>query len=232
MTQQDPLPQETPSAPPPAAVSDLMRTETRALHTEAERSGIVREILQGRIGRRAYALYLRNLLPAYGALEDGLDAQRHRRGDAGAGRLAQQPVYRAARIRADLSGLCGPDYASELSLLPEGRAYADEVAAGAAGDGAPLVGHAYTRYLGDLNGGRIIFRQLSSRPDFMPAHLTFHQFGPDAPADSLRHTYRQAIDDAGRDLGDDATIVAAAITAFRLNIALSVAVQRSAAAAA
>jgi len=49
---------------------------TKALHVEAERTGIIRDLLRGEATREGYVLLLRNLLPAYRAMEQGL--VRHR----------------------------------------------------------------------------------------------------------------------------------------------------------
>src|ERR1700712_4979503 len=76
---------------------------TKTLHTEAERSGIIRDLLRGAASRDGYILLQRNLLPAYQALENGL--ARH----ANAPLLAELAAYRldrAAALRADLAALC------------------------------------------------------------------------------------------------------------------------------
>lgn len=202
------------------ALGAALREATAALHSQAERTGIVAELLAGRGSRMAYALLLRNLEPAYVALECGL--QRHRLAPAFGG-LAVQAVYRAGAIAADLEALAGPRWRSALPLLDAGRAYATRVNAAAEGAGVRLVAHAYVRYLGDLNGGRILRRVLGRTLALGPDALRFHDFAPADPA-ALAADYRAAIDAAGRVMGDDGTIVAEAVEAFRLNVAISEAV--------
>ena len=51
-------------------------------------------MLKGRASRDGYALFLRNLLPAYQALEEGLERDRS---DPGVEALAQPALYRARR---------------------------------------------------------------------------------------------------------------------------------------
>ena len=68
---------------------------TRELHLQAERTGFVREMLRGRAGRDGYVLYLRNLLPAYRALEQGLE--RHR-STPGLGPFAEPALYRSQAL--------------------------------------------------------------------------------------------------------------------------------------
>ena len=52
-------------------MSDLaaIKVATWALHTQAERSGVIADILAGRASRFEVALLLRNLLPVYQMLD-------------------------------------------------------------------------------------------------------------------------------------------------------------------
>ena len=79
-----------------------LNERTRVLHLQAERSGFVQEMLRGRASRGGYTLYLRNLLPAYQALEQGLE--RHRLTPS-LGALAEPALYRQQSLEADLVGL-------------------------------------------------------------------------------------------------------------------------------
>ena len=61
----------------PASLVTALYLRTKTLHVEAERTGIIRDLLRGEASREGYILLLRNLLPAYLAMEHGLE--RHRR---------------------------------------------------------------------------------------------------------------------------------------------------------
>ena len=50
-----------------------LKTETQGLHTLAERSGIMADLVRGRISLDRYCALLRNLQALYAALEAGLD---------------------------------------------------------------------------------------------------------------------------------------------------------------
>ena len=56
-------------------LANTLRERTQALHTRAERSGIINDVLRGKASRYGYALFLRNLLPAYRQMEAGLERQ-------------------------------------------------------------------------------------------------------------------------------------------------------------
>ncbi len=206
----------------PASVVTDLYLRTKTLHLEAERSGIIRELLRGSADRNGYILLLRNLLPAYQAMEQGL--ARHRK-TPGIGALANYRLDRAPAIESDLHALCGRSWQQEIPLLPAGDRYAGRITEAAQGDGAPLIAHAYTRYLGDLSGGLILQRLLARSLELQPAELSFYDFPRYPDLAALKTEYRAALDRAGNLVGEPEAIVEEGALAFRLNIDLSRAVQ-------
>jgi heme oxygenase len=205
-------------------MADQMRQRTQALHTQAEQSGIVRAILSGRVDRAGYVLFLRNLWPVYQQLELGL--ARHQ-GQPGIGDLHRPELSRTQALAADLRALAGPDFAQALPLLPAGQHYADRVATAAAGDGRLLIAHAYTRYLGDLAGGRVLARRLRAAGlgEEDGCGLAFYAFPQIAQVSDFARTFRTALDRAAATFGNPADVLEEAALAFQLNIALSLAVE-------
>jgi heme oxygenase len=140
--------------------------------------------------------------------------------------VAERNVYRGDALEADLGALCGRAFERSLPLLPAGEHYERRVSSAAAGDGARLVGHAYTRYLGDLNGGRALEVLLARSLGLGPEALAFYAY-PAADLPELRRAYRAALDATGAFV-DVEVVAAEALAAFRLNIALSEAVRSAA----
>jgi len=206
-----------------APLSEALRERTRELHVEAERSGIVREILRGRATRYGYALLLRNLVPAYEHLERALEAQP----SAAVGAMAMPELYRSGALRADLAGLYGPQWHRSLALLPAGERYGHRVAAAGRGDGARLIGHAYARYLGDLSGGRILRRLLARSLGLGPAALSLYDFPAIAEPEAFKAGWRQTLDRVAGAIDDVEDVVEEAAVAFALNIEVSRAVRRA-----
>lgn len=205
-------------------LADRLRQETLNWHRRAERSGFVKELLQGGVSRQSYALFLRNLLPAYAQMEAAL--QQHRR-TPGLCHIARPEVHRAAAIEADLRSLSGTDWRETLPLLATAKDYAERVGVAAEGDGTRLLGHAYVRYLGDLNGGRIIRSCLIRSLKLSPESLAFYSFADIDDVEGFKTDYRAGFDRAGSEIGDIASVVDEAVIAFRLNIELSEAVAAS-----
>lgn len=206
----------------PVSVVTALYFRTKALHLEAERTGIIRDLLQGKASRDGYILLLRNLLPAYREMEEGLE--RHRC-SPGLDQVAKCKLDRAPTIEADLVALCGKAWERDIPLLPEGEIYARRIAKAAESDGARLIAHAYTRYLGDLSGGQILQRLLSKSLQLQPSELSFYDFPGFSDVAALKVDYRSALDQAGTLVADPQIVVEEGAIAFSLNIDLSCAVQ-------
>lgn len=199
-------------------LADALQRHTLPLHREAERSGILRDLLRGLADRAAYALLLRNLLPAYEALEHGLD--RHRSAAATIA-FARPEVYRSRAIRSDLVAIAGPGWNATLAEVPSATRYAVRIAAAAAGSGTLLLAHAYVRYLGDLNGGQILKRVLGRTLALGNDSLAFYDFPEVGDLGAFTSRYRAAFDAAALAPGEREALLVEAAAAFRFNIDLS-----------
>ena len=207
-------------------LSVALRERTGDLHTQAERSGVVNDILRGNASRHGYALLLRNLLPAYEAMEQGLDSHRDKNPVSP---FAMKEVYRTGALYSDLAALCGDDWKRALPLLPAGLRYAQRVADAAQGNGERLIAHAYARYLGDFSGGQILKKLLGRALALNAEALSFYEFPRIADTKAFKEGFRDALDRAGELSADFDAIVEEGAVAFELNIDVSNAVQRAAA---
>ncbi|WP_431204541.1 heme oxygenase (biliverdin-producing) [Bradyrhizobium betae] len=208
--------------PSPPGVVTALYFRTKALHAEAERTGIIRSLLRGEASRAGYILLLRNLLPAYRAMEHGLE--RHSC-SPGIALLSHYRLARTLAIESDLAALCGERWVEDIPLLAAGEIYAKRVAHVADGDSMRLIAHAYTRYLGDLSGGQILQRLLARSLELRPSELSFYDFPQFSDLDVLKADYRRALDEAGALAPDLQAVVEEGAIAFSMNIDLSCAVE-------
>lgn len=208
--------------PLPASLVTALYLRTKALHVEAERTGIIRDLLRGEASREGYVLMLRNLLPAYREMEQGLE--RHR-GSPIFGALANYRLDRAPAIESDLISLCGKGWRRTIPVLDAAETYAERIAKAVEGNGARLIAHAYTRYLGDLSGGQILQRLLERSLELRPSELSFYNFPRFVDLAALKADYRNALDQAGALAPDPQAVIEEGAIAFSLNIDLSCAVQ-------
>jgi heme oxygenase (biliverdin-producing, ferredoxin) len=204
----------------PASLLDALRERTKQLHTQAERAGIVADILHGRATRKDYVLMLRNLVPVYRELERQL---ADRSGSPVLRGVVRIELARATAIAHDLDQLFAGWHS--LPLLPEARDYVAAIGSASDGNGARLIAHAYARYLGDLSGGQILKRLVGRSLELPPAALSFFDFPAIADIPTFKVEYRAAIDHAGDEVEDFHAVVEEAALAFEMNIALSMALQ-------
>jgi heme oxygenase len=202
----------------------MLREATRDLHVEAERSGVIGQLLRGGSTRDAYALLLRNLWPAYRAMEDGLVRHAH---SPALCAMVRPELFRTAALQSDIERLAGANWRESLPLLPAGGRYAERVTAAAAIGGGRLVAHAYLRYLGDLSGGQIMKRLLAKSLGLGAGELAFYDFAAIADVSAFKSEYRNAIDACVVGGVNPVDVVDEAIVGFRLTIELSESVARA-----
>jgi heme oxygenase (biliverdin-producing, ferredoxin) len=142
-------------------------------------------------------------------------------------RIARPAVYRASAIGADLAHLA-PDWDASLPALPAATRYAERIAHCAAEAPERVAAHAYVRFLGDLNGGRVVQRLLAESLAFAPAALTAYDFPAIDDLERFRGEYRRAFDAAAETSEERAAILDEAVLAFRLEIDLANAVAEAA----
>lgn len=205
-------------------LADNLRNSTRSCHIQAERSGVIHKILQGNASHEAYISFLRNLLPVYQQLKQELE--RHRQ-ISFIDKVADPNLFRSSAIISDLFALSGHEVLQRFPILPAAARYAERIALVSDTHPSGLIAHAYTRYLGDLNGGLIIIRLLSRSMQLTPECLTFYAY-PGIDLESFKSIYRERFDLAGVDIVDTSLVLDEAVLAFELNIALSEAVDMAA----
>lgn len=212
-----------------------LRAETKQLHTQAERSGVMGMLLRGTCPRPAYAALIASLEVIYEALERQLDANAAHPAIAP---LRMQGLARHASLRADLQSLAAEDAgtlaapgdtpnATTAAAPPtppaEAHAYAAHLDRLGADEPALLIAHAWLRYLGDLNGGQIVGRIVRESLGLSATATTFYDFPelPDPHAAAV--AWRSALNELPLDAETESRILDEACAGFHRHIALFVA---------
>lgn len=205
------LTQPETSTPDTSSLSRLFRDGSRAEHEDAESSSFMSELLAGRVNERGYADYLARLQRVYIALET---AGHRLAGDPIAAAVLDPALERSAAITADVEHW-GPGDAA----TPATDAYVARIEeAGSTGLG--FVAHHYTRYLGDLSGGRAIGRILRNTFDLDDAGAAFYDFPEIAKPKPYKDAYRARLDDLPLSEGQKLDALAEVKTVFGLNSGL------------
>ncbi|WP_151772930.1 heme oxygenase (biliverdin-producing) [Streptomyces abyssomicinicus] len=199
--------------------SELLRTATRAQHTEAENSGFLTSMLGGGLGVEAYARYTEQLWFVYTALEEPAHALRD---DPVAGPFVRPELMRLPALERDLARLRGPGWRAGLTPLPAAEEYAARVTACAREWPAGYVAHHYTRYLGDLSGGQVIRGAAEKNWGFAPKGdgVRFYVFDAIPNPAAFKRDYRARLDAVPVDGPGRRRVVEECRRAFACNTAL------------
>ncbi len=197
-------------------IAQRLHDETKTLHTAAERSGVMQELLRGTISRASYATLLSSLRAMYAALEQGL---RSHAGEPAFAGLDTRVFARTGALESDLTALVGdreawpPPHAVAV-------AYAAHLEERSRTRPELLLAHAWLRYLGDLNGGQILARIIRSQHAHAQLPTAFYEFPGLADPRGTAGQWRAALDAAPLSADQHGALVAEAQDGFRRHIAL------------
>lgn len=174
-----------------APLAERLKTETRALHTSAERSVFMGALLRARLERPAYCALLRNLHAIYAVLEPALERHAHH---AAIAPIYLPSLWRTRALVHDLVALHGVHWADELILQPAAMVYAERLRELDVSKPELLLAHAYVRYLGDLSGGQmlsaIVVKSLQRNG---VAAVAFYDFGDALATKELTQAFRAGL---------------------------------------
>lgn len=192
-------------------LSVAMKHGSAEEHLAAEQSAFISELLAGRVTARGYSEYLLRLRVVYAALEDTM---RARRNDPMVAAVYDPALERLSAIDADLEHWRRG--ATREVGSPAAMAYKERIAT--LTWGGSLMAHHYTRYLGDLSGGRVICAALDRTFGLRGVGLAFYQF-PVRPK-PYKDSYRARLDALPLGANEIDRIVDEVKLAFGLNHAL------------
>src|SRR5690625_3981941 len=191
----------------PDSFSTRLREDTRRAHTAAETSTFITELMDGHLTAHEYVRLIAQYQPIYTALEHGAEQLRTDPRIAG---FLDPALDRIPAINADLAGLLRWAELDELPrVVPAAHEYAARISDVAArGDSARFLAHHYLRYLGDLSGGQAIGARTARHYGVPQNLLTMWRF--DVKPKPYKDAYRDLLDAAGPQLGEDVVIDEAA----------------------
>ena len=202
----------------PVALASQLREGTKKSHTMAENTGFVSCFLKGVVDKASYRTLVADLYFVYGAMEEEI------------GKLKDHPVVapiaypqlnrREAREK-DLAFYFGSDWRQQIQPSPSAAAYVERIHKVAAESPELLVGHHYTRYLGDLSGGQIL-KNIAQKAMNLGERdgLNFYEFDAIDDEKAFKTTYRAAMDNLPIDQPTADRIVEEANEAFHLNMTM------------
>ncbi|WP_239676410.1 biliverdin-producing heme oxygenase [Natronosporangium hydrolyticum] len=195
--------------------SAQLRAATETHHEHAESSGFIQELLAGEVPRTGYVAMVVAHWHIYQVLEQAAEAMRP---DPTAGPFVVDELTRLPGLRADLAHLIGPDWLDRVSPSPATAAYCDRLRQACFSWPAGFIAHHYTRYLGDLSGGQVIRRAVSTAYGLGDGRgVAFYDFSDLGSPTGFKRRYREQLDALPFQPEEQARMTAEVALAYRLN---------------
>jgi heme oxygenase len=189
------------------------RARPRAEAGDADADGFITALVTGRGCRDDYVALVAQHYFIYRAIEA---ATPRMAADPVAARFIDPHLTRLPAIEADLDFLVGPDWRDVVRPLASTAAYVERIEAVASVWVGGFVAHHYTRYLGDLSGGRLLRSLLQRELGFDTNGVGLYLFAEIAEPRRFCSTYREALDRVPWDDDERARVVAEVERAYRL----------------
>ena len=201
------------------AVADFaaqIKQGTKESHSAAENTKFVASFLRGVLDPEEYRKLIANFYFVYSAMEEEVEALKDH---PVVGKINLPELLRKESLKEDLSYYYGTSWETEIKQSEACVKYVNRIREVAKDDPKLLVGHHYTRYLGDLSGGQILrgIAENSLKPE-KGKGLSFYDFSEISDSKKYKKVYRQLLD--GLDVGQDDVdnIIREANYAFKLNM--------------
>ena len=200
------------------ALASQLREGTKKSHTMAENTGFVSCFLKGVVDKASYRTLVADLYFVYTAMEEEIGRLRAE-GHPVVGPVGFPELNRRETLEQDLSYYFGADWRSSVRATPAAQEYVARLHKVAREEPELLVGHHYTRYIGDLSGGQIL-KNIAQKAMGLGDHdgLRFYEFDAISDEKGFKVNYRATLDNLPIDQAMADRIVAEANHAFHLNM--------------
>ena len=204
--------------------SKQIKEGTKKSHTMAENTGFVKNFLAGMVNEENYRGLIANFYFVYRAMEEEISKHHD---DVAVAVIDDPALYRVNSLERDLRYYYGPNWRSIVSPTPACQEYVNRIRDV---DKLLLIGHHYTRYIGDLSGGQILKgiaeKAMTDLPEGEGLH--FYDFDDIEDAKEYKNEYRATLDALELDQSQIDAIISEANYAFKLNMYMFDEIQGSA----
>ena len=133
--------------------SKELKIGTKKSHSAAENTSFVRSFLRGVVSKESYKKLVSDLYFVYSAMEEEVENLKDH---PIIGQIQLSDLKRVNALEQDLRFYYGPIWRSLVTPSEACNQYVNRIREVAKNEPELLVGHHYTRYLGDLSGGQIL----------------------------------------------------------------------------
>ena len=201
------------------AVSDFalqLKTETKKSHTAAENTKFVSSFLRGVISKESYRQLGANFYFIYRAMEEEFEKYKD---SPILGPVHSDVLNRVNNLERDLRYYYGPIWRHHIKPTEQCQRYVDRIRDVADDEPELLIGHHYTRYMGDLSGGQILKNIAEKSLKLRSGEgLYFYEFEGIKDKKAFKEQYRATLNTIPITQSMANAIITEANWAFRLNM--------------
>ena len=192
-----------------------LKEGTKESHSAAENTKFVASFLRGVVDYEEYRKLLTNFYYVYDTMEQRIRETE----DPMVQAIKSEDLERKEAIERDLEYYYGPDWKEKQIPSEACNTYCHRINEIAEKDAYLIDAHHYTRYIGDLSGGKIL-KEITARVLKPPAGkgLDFYEFPSIPNAKLFKQNYRAVLDNLGVDSSQENALITEANYAFRLNM--------------
>ncbi|MWJ43059.1 biliverdin-producing heme oxygenase [Clavibacter michiganensis subsp. michiganensis] len=194
-------------------LTEALRDRARPRAEAQDADEFMTALVTGRGCRDDYVALVAQHYFIYRAIEQATERMA---ADPVAARFISPRLTRLPAIEADLDYLVGHDWREVVQPLASTAAYVERIEQVASVWVGGFIAHHYTRYLGDLSGGRLLRSLLQRQFGFDTNGVGLYLFAEIAEPRRFCSTYREALDQAPWDDDERARVVAEVENAYRL----------------
>lgn len=195
--------------------SKQIKEGTKKSHSMAENTSFVASFLRGVIDQKNYRQLVANFYFIYHELETEV---RRLKDDPYVGPLKLSALERHDALVKDCEFYFGENWKDNIYPTAATKQYIARIREVAHEDPKLLVGHHYTRYLGDLSGGQILRNIAENAMNLTDGGLEFYDFPEIEDKKAYKQMYRETLNKLPVDQSDVNAIITEANYAFRLNM--------------
>ena len=193
-----------------------LKEGTKKSHSAAENTTFVKSFLRGVVNKESYRALVNDLYFVYCALEEEVSNLKDH---PVIGNLQLSDLERKDALEMDLRYYYGPIWRSLIKPSEACERYVNRIREVAKNEPELLVGHHYTRYLGDLSGGQILKGIAQKALELGDGQgLKFYDFEKIEDTKAYKAGYRGILNDLPIDQHQADAIIVEANYAFRLNM--------------
>ena len=196
--------------------SKELKIGTKKSHSAAENTSFVRSFLRGVVSKESYKKLVSDLYFVYSAMEEEVENLKDH---PIIGQIQLSDLNRVDALEQDLRFYYGPIWRSLVTPSEACNQYVNRIREVAKNEPELLVGHHYTRYLGDLSGGQIL-KGIAEKALALGdgQGLKFYDFEKIEDAKAYKAGYRGILDGLPITEHQANAIIVEANYAFKLNM--------------